>query len=210
MEVLKQRILAEGQNLGNGILKIDSFLNHCLDPELMMAMGHEIARRFADANITLILTAEVSGIAPALTAGYVMGVRVVYARKHKPITMKEPVYIESAPSHTKGGETHLMVSPEFIRAGDRVLIIDDFLASGKTIHALARLVQHASAELVGIACVVEKTFEGGRAFLADLGTRIESLAVIVSMDGDGIHFADDIGEAVAAQSLDHKGNARSS
>lgn len=191
MDILKQRILAEGKNLGNGILKIDSFLNHCLDPGLMMALGEEIARRFADAGVTRILTAEVSGIAPALAAGYVMGVPVLYARKHKPITMKEPVYIESAPSHTKGGETHLMVSPEFIGPTDRVLIIDDFLASGKTIHALARLVGHAGAELVGIACVVEKTFEGGRAFLADLNTRIESLAIITSMDGGGIQFAEE-------------------
>ena len=191
MEILKQRILAEGRNLGNGILKIDSFLNHCLDPELMMAMGREIAHRFEGEHITRILTAEVSGIAPALTAGYVMGVPVIYARKRKPITMKEPVYIESAPSHTKGGETHLMVSPEFLLPNDRILIIDDFLASGKTLHALARLVGHAGAELVGIACVVEKTFEGGRAFLADLDTRIESLARITSMDGGGIQFADD-------------------
>lgn len=190
MEVLKQRILAEGKNLGRGILKIDSFLNHRLDAGLMVAMGEEIARRFADDRVTVILTAEVSGIAPALTAGYALGVPVVYARKHKPITMKEPVYIETAPSHTKGGETHLMVSPEFIHETDRILIVDDFLASGKTLHALARIVQHAGAELVGIACVVEKTFEGGRAFLADLNVRIEALATIVSLENGGIQFAD--------------------
>lgn len=191
MEELKRRILAEGQYLGRGILKIDSLLNHQLDPALMVAMGEEIGRRFADANVTRILTAEVSGIAPALTAGYAMGVPVVYARKHKPITMMEPVLVESAPSHTKGGEVLLMVSPEFLDADDRVLLIDDFLASGKTIAALCRLVQNAGAKLVGIACVVEKTFEGGREALSEFEVPIEALARIKSLDEGKIVFADD-------------------
>lgn len=191
MDELKKRILTEGKNLGRGILKIDSLLNHQLDPPLMVAMGEEIARRFADANVTRIITAEVSGIAPALTAGLALGVPVVYARKHKPITMMEPVLIETAPSHTKGGEVLLMVSPEFLEDKDRVLLIDDFLATGKTIAALCRIVQNAGATLVGIACVVEKTFEGGRDALADFDVPIESLATIVSMDNGRIVFADD-------------------
>ncbi len=146
MEALRQRILDEGENLGNGILKIDSFLNHQLDPELMEAVGEEVAIRFADTHPTRILTAEVSGIIPAVMAGKAMGnLPVVYARKHKPITMMEPVYVDSAPSHTKGGEVMLMVSPEFLHAGDRVLIVDDFLASGKTINALCRIVQNGGA-----------------------------------------------------------------
>jgi xanthine phosphoribosyltransferase len=190
VEELKRRIQAEGKHLGRGILKIDSILNHQIDPALMVRMGEEIARRFADDGVTRILTAEVSGIGPALTTGLVLGTPVVYARKRKPITMKEPVYVESAPSHTKGGEVLLMVSPEFLLTGDRVLIIDDFLASGKTIHALVRLVEQAGAELVGVACVVEKTFEGGREFLADDCQRIESLVVITALNGDSITFAD--------------------
>ncbi|MBN1287200.1 MAG: xanthine phosphoribosyltransferase [Anaerolineae bacterium] len=190
MEILKKRILAEGRNLGNGILKIDSILNHQVDPALMVAIGQEIARRFAGAGVTRILTAEVSGIAPALTAGYALNVPVVWARKNRPVTMKQPVYVESAPSHTKGGEVKLMVSPEFIHAADRILIVDDFLASGKTLHALGRLVHNAGAGLVGIACVVEKTFEGGREFLADLDVRIESLVCIAGLDGGGIQFAE--------------------
>jgi xanthine phosphoribosyltransferase len=188
---LKQRIRAEGKNLGRGILKIDSLLNHQMDPALMAAMGREIARRFAGERITRILTAEVSGIGPALMAGLEIGVPVVYARKHKPITMQEPVYLETAPSHTKGGEVKLMVSPEFLHADDHVLIVDDFLATGQTIYALAQIVRCAGARLVGVVCVVEKTFEGGRATLADLGTRIESLATITAMDGDKITFAGD-------------------
>lgn len=191
MEELKRRILAEGQNLGNGILKIDSLLNHQMDPVLMQAMGEEIAQRFSDAGITRILTAEVSGIGPALTTGIALGVPIVYARKHRPITMKEPVFVESAPSHTKGGEVFLMVSPEFLHAEDRVLIVDDFLASGRTIHALARLVVQSGAELVGMACVVEKTFEGGRAFVEeDFDIPIESLAIITHMTDSEIFFAD--------------------
>lgn len=191
MKALKERILAEGRNLGRGILKIDSILNHQMDPALMAAMGKEIAQRFAGVQIDRILTAEVSGIGPALMAGAELGLPVVYARKHKPITMQEPVFIETAPSHTKGHEVNLMVSPEFLHSGERILIVDDFLATGKTIYALAQIVKRAGAELVGVVCVVEKTFEGGRAYLADLNTRIESLAIITAMDDNTITFADD-------------------
>lgn len=182
MEALKQRILAEGRNLGRGILKIDSFLNHQIDAALMEAAGREIAHQFADAHPNLIVTAEVSGIIPAVMAGRAMNnIPIVYARKHKPITMMEPVYIDTAPSHTKGGEVMLMISPEFLRAGDRVLIVDDFLASGRTIDALARIVQHSGAELVGIATVVEKSFEGGREALAHWGVPIMALATVIDM-----------------------------
>ena len=182
MEILKQRILAEGQNLGRGILKIDSFLNHQVDPLLMEAVGEEIARRFAGSGATLVLTAEVSGIIPATMAGKAMGnLPALYARKHKPITMKEPVFVDGAPSHTKGGEVLLMVSPEFLHAADRVLIVDDFLASGRTIDALGRIVVNSGATLVGIATVVEKTFEGGRELLSHWGVPIEAMASITDM-----------------------------
>ncbi|HEC35876.1 MAG TPA: xanthine phosphoribosyltransferase, partial [Anaerolineae bacterium] len=130
MDALKRRVLQEGQDLGNGILKVDGFINHQIDPLLMQRAGEELARRFAHAGVTKILTAEISGIAPALTAALALGVPVIYARKTKPITMAEPVYVESAPSHTKGLEVLLMVSPEYLRPGDRVLIVDDFLATG--------------------------------------------------------------------------------
>lgn len=187
MDALKQRILDEGENLGRGILKIDSFLNHQLDPELMEGVGEEVARRFDGTNPGRILTAEVSGIIPAVMAGKAMGnLPVVYARKHKPITMMEPVYVDSAPSHTKGGEVMLMVSPEFLHAGDRVLIVDDFLASGKTINALCRIVQNAGATLVGIAAVVEKDFENGRLALAKWNVPIESMAIITDMSDGAI------------------------
>ncbi len=191
MQALRDRIRREGENLGRGILKIDSFLNHQIDPALMEAAGEAIAARFAAMRPTRILTAEVSGIIPATMAGKALGnLPVVYARKHKPITMREPVYVDSAPSHTKGGEVMLMVSPEFLSAADRILIVDDFLATGRTIDALARIVQSAGAELIGIAAVVEKTFEGGRDVLAHWGVPIEALAVITDMSDGQIILAE--------------------
>jgi len=182
MEALKQRILEEGKNLGRGILKIDSFLNHQIDAVLMEAIGTELAASFADAKPTRVLTAEVSGLIPAAMTGKALGnIPVVYARKHKPITMQEPVYVETAPSHTKGNEVSLMVSPEFLHAEDRVLIVDDFLATGRTIDALARIVRSSGATLVGIATVVEKTFEGGREMLADWRVPIVAAATVTDM-----------------------------
>ena len=186
MKELRERIQSEGENLGRGILKIDSFLNHQLDPALMEAVGQNIADEFAHTMPTRILTAEVSGIVPAMMAGKALGnVPVVYARKHKPITMREPVFVEVAPSHTKGGEVNLMVSPEFLSPSDRILIVDDFLASGLTIEALARIVKNAGATLVGISVVVEKAFEEGRSTLSKWGVPIRAVVTIADMrDGE--------------------------
>lgn len=189
MELLIERIQRDGRNLGRGILKVDGFINHQLDPALTMRMGQEFAERFHRAgvrNITKIVTAEVSGIAPALATGAALGVPVVYARKKRPITMADGVYETTAPSHTKGGEVKLIISPEYLLASDSVLLIDDFLASGKTIGALAELIAQCGATLCGIGCVIEKEFEEGRRRLAHLDIPIISLAVIESMDGDSI------------------------
>jgi xanthine phosphoribosyltransferase len=188
MEALKARILAEGKNLGRGILKVDGFINHQVDPKMMLQVGEVLAARFADAGATKVLTAEISGIAPAVMTALVLNVPVVYARKTKPVTMTDPVYVEAAPSHTKGVDTFLMVSPEFLNPGDRILIIDDFLASGQTIDALVRLVWHSGAELVGIGTLIEKRFEGGREQLTRHGVPVEALAVIKSMDDGKIEF----------------------
>jgi xanthine phosphoribosyltransferase len=190
VEELKARILAEGQNLGNGILKVDSILNHQMDPGLILRMGQEIARRFEGVHIDRILTAEVSGIGPALMAALTLNVPVVYARKQKPLTMSGPVYLEVAPSHTKGGEVLLLVSAEFMHEGENVLVVDDFLASGKTIDKLVRIVHSAKCNLVGISAVIEKTFESGREHLERYGVPIEVLASISEMTEDGqIKFA---------------------
>jgi xanthine phosphoribosyltransferase len=191
MQALKDRILQEGKNLGGGILKVDGFINHQVDPLLMWECGKELARRFETVGATKVLTAEISGIAPALTTATHLGLPVVYARKHKPITMPDQVYLTLAPSHTKGRTVELIISPEYLANGERVLIIDDFLATGATIQGLVKLAQTAGATVVGIGTLIEKTFEEGRERLSPLGIPIEALARITSMEGDRITFADD-------------------
>ena len=191
MHALKQRILADGRNLGNGILKVDGFINHQVDPNLMHDCGRELAARFSSLGATKVLTAEISGIAPALTTALHLGLPVVYARKHKPITMPNEIFLTLAPSHTKGRTVELIVSPEYLGASERVLIIDDFLASGQTILGLARLAQAAGATVIGIGAVIEKSFEGGRAALAPLEVPIEALAIISDMSDGQIIFASD-------------------
>jgi xanthine phosphoribosyltransferase len=190
MKELKERILRDGKNLGGGILKVDGFINHQVDPVLMDACGQEFARRFAHVGATRVLTAEISGIAPAVMTARYLEIPVVYARKNKPITMPDTVYLTVAPSHTKGRMVELIVSPEYLARGEKVLIIDDFLASGSTILGLVRLTQAAGADLVGIGTLIEKTFEGGRAALEPLGLPIESLVCISAMENGTITFAD--------------------
>ena len=190
MQALKDRICSEGSVLNGGILKVDSFINHQVDPMLMDECGRELARRFAAVRPTRVLTAEISGIAPALTTAFHLGVPVVYARKIKPITMPDTVYLTVAPSHTKGRLVDLIVSPEYLAPGERVLIIDDFLASGATILGLVRLAKTAGGTLVGIGALIEKSFEGGRQALESLGVPVESLVCITEL-GEKIVFADD-------------------
>jgi len=190
MEELKERILRDGKNLGNGILKVDSFVNHQVDPRLMDACGRELARRFAGVGATKILTAEISGIAPALMTALHLGLPVVYARKTKPVTMTNAVLLTLAPSHTKGVMTELLVAPEYLAGNERILIIDDFLASGATIMGLVRLAQAAGATIVGVGALIEKTFEGGRSALKSLGVPVESLVCITSLEGDKIIFGE--------------------
>jgi xanthine phosphoribosyltransferase len=191
MRELKERILLEGKNLGNGILKVDGFINHQVDPILMDACGKELARRFKSIGATKVLTAEISGIAPAVSTAFHLGLPVVYARKHKPITMPDQVFLTLSPSHTKGRMVELIISPEYLGKGERVLIIDDFLATGATILGLVRLAQTAGSSIVGIGALIEKTFEGGRELLSPLGVPIEALVQIVSMEGEQITFAQD-------------------
>jgi xanthine phosphoribosyltransferase len=181
MNALIERIRAEAVHIGGGIIKVDGFINHQIDPALTAEMGVEFARRFAQAGadtVTKVITAEVSGIAPALATAQALRVPMVYARKHRPITMPDGFYRSQAPSHTKGGVVQLMVSPEYLGPADRVLLIDDFLATGYTIDALVELVQQSGAALCGIGCVIEKVYEGGRERLAYLDVPIITLAKI--------------------------------
>ena len=187
---LEERILRDGRVLGGGILKVDGFVNHQVDPLLMDTCGREFARLFASVGATKVLTAEISGIAPALTTAIHLGLPVVYARKHKPVTMPDQVYLTLAPSHTKGRMVELIVSPEYLANGERVLIIDDFLASGQTILGLVRLAEASGAKIVGIGALIEKLFEGGRAALNQTGVPIHSLACITSMTDDAVVFGE--------------------
>ncbi|MDT8307132.1 MAG: xanthine phosphoribosyltransferase [Anaerolineae bacterium] len=181
MDLLKERIAAEAEYLGRGIIKVDGFINHQIDPLLTHAMGEAFAEAFTAAGVTgvtKVVTAEVSGIAPAVAAGEALGVPVVYARKHRPITMPDGYFLAEAPSHTKGGIVRLMISPQYLAPDDRVVLVDDFLATGKTIHALAELIRQSGATLCGIGCVIEKVYEPGRAELACLDVPIVTLAKV--------------------------------
>jgi xanthine phosphoribosyltransferase len=188
MKELEERILRDGKVLSGGILKVDSFVNHQVDPLLMDACGREFARLFAPVGATKVLTAEISGIAPAVTTAIHLGLPVVYARKTKPITMPDQVYLTLAPSHTKGRMVELIVSPEYLANGEKVLIIDDFLATGQTILGLARLAEASGSRIVGVGALIEKIFEGGRAALNTLGVPIHSLACITAMEDDKVVF----------------------
>jgi xanthine phosphoribosyltransferase len=188
LQTLQERIRAEAVYLGRGIIKVDSFLNHQIDPVLTRAMGEAFAACLYEAgvrDVTKVVTAEVSGIAPAVAAGQALGVPVVYARKHRPITMPDGFFHAEAPSHTKGGVVRLMVSPEYLGPRDRVVLIDDFLASGQTIAALAGIIDQSGATLCAIGCVIEKVYEPGREALAFLDVPVITLAK-VDLDGDQV------------------------
>jgi xanthine phosphoribosyltransferase len=157
---------------------------------LMDSCGKEFAKRFASLGVTKVLTAEISGIAPAVATALHMGLPVVYARKHKPITMPDQVLLTLAPSHTKGRTVELIVSPEFLGGGESVLIIDDFLASGQTILGLVRLTEAAGSNVIGVGALIEKTFEGGREALKPLGVPIEAIVRICAMENGKITFCD--------------------
>ncbi|MBI1800058.1 MAG: xanthine phosphoribosyltransferase [Chloroflexi bacterium] len=188
MDELKQRILKDGVVLKGNILKVDAFLNHQVDSRLMKRVGEEFARRFAPLQPDKILTAEISGIAPALQAGVALDIPVIFARKVRPVTMPKNAYERHVPSRTKGGETLLLVSPEYLRLDDRVVILDDFLATGQTLNALANIVVEARAKLLAFGVVVEKTFEHGREALEEWNVPLEALVVIEKMSEKGIVF----------------------
>lgn len=189
VDALRERILQDGRNLGRGILKVDSFLNHQVDPLLIDACGRELASRFQRVGATKVLTAEISGIAPAVTTALHLRVPLVYARRSRPVTMPDQVLLTVAPSHTRGHMVELIVSPEYLRPDDRVLIVDDFLATGQTILGLARLAQTAGAAVVGVGAVIEKSFEGGREALTRLEVPVETLAIVTDMSDGRIVVA---------------------
>ncbi|MFZ5814407.1 MAG: xanthine phosphoribosyltransferase [Bacillota bacterium] len=191
MEQLKERIRTDGRVLGRDILKVDSFLNHQLDPAMMQAIGREFAARFAGAGVTKILTIEASGIAVALATAMEMQVPVLFAKKTRASTQVDGVYTAEVHSFTRQETRTIAVSSQFLSPGDRVLILDDFLAHGEATAGLISLVDQAGAELVGIGIVVEKGFQEGGRRLRSQGVRLESLVVIAELSPESIRFADE-------------------
>lgn len=189
MKELKEKILNEGVAIGTQIVKVDNFLNHRLDIRFLDKIGAEFRRRFDGEVIDKILTVEASGIAVAcMAATYFDYVPVVFAKKATPNTMTEGYYEAEARSFTKGTVSKFRVSERFLSEGDRVLIIDDFMAHGEASMALVNIVRQAGGTVAGVGAVVEKGFQGGSDKLRQAGCRVESLAVIDRIDNGQIIF----------------------
>lgn len=190
MELLKNKIIKYGKVFPGNILKVDSFLNHQVDTELLDAIGKEFCNLFKDQNVTKILTIEASGIAIAGFTAYEMKVPMVFAKKTQTKNIASQVYTSKVMSYTHNRVYDIIVSKEYLHKEDRVVIIDDFLANGKALEGLIDLVKQAGATLIGCGIVIEKAFQGGGDALREKGIRIESLAKIASMGNDSLVFAD--------------------
>jgi xanthine phosphoribosyltransferase len=188
MRLLEEKISSDGKVLSDHVLKVDSFLNHQIDPQLMLEIGKEFARIFADDGITKIVTIESSGIAPAVMAGLYMNVPVIFARKRKSLTLVDDLITASVHSFTKNETNEISVSNKYMNESDRVLIIDDFLANGEAALGLVKIVQQSGAEVAGIGIVIEKSFQHGAQKLKDLGLRVESLARVASLSNGEVTF----------------------
>ena len=187
MKTLKERIQKDGRCLQGGILKVDNFINQQMDPILMKTIGVEFVRRFAATKINKILTIEASGIAPAIMVGYLLELPVVFAKKTIPSTM-DNMLSTSVYSFTKNKSYNVCVSHDFLKEGDKVLFIDDFLANGNAAKGILDLVNQAGAELVGMGFIIEKAFQHGGDELRKMGIHVESLAIIESLDNCEIKF----------------------
>lgn len=189
MKILKDRILKDGKSFNGGILKVDSFINHQMDPILMKSIAVEFVRCFGNLPINKIITIEASGIAPAIMTGYLLELPVVFVKKAEPKTMVNPVST-TAHSFTKDRDYTICVSRDFLNENDKVLFIDDFLANGNAAIAVNDLVKKAGAELHGMGFIIEKSFQEGGKRLRDLGIHIESLAKIKELGNNKIIFED--------------------
>ena len=191
MELLKERIRRDGKVKGTDVLKVDSFLNHQMDVELFQEIGKEFKRRFADCEVNKILTIEASGIGIACVAAEYFHCPVIFAKKSKTKNIAGDVYTTKVESFTHGKVYDVIVAKEFLGPGDKVLLIDDFLANGAALEGLARLVKDSGAELVGAGIVIEKAFQPGGDRLRAEGLRVESLARVKSMNEEtGVEFVD--------------------
>lgn len=190
MKALEQRILTDGKVLPGGILKVDGFLNHRIDPQLCFDMAQELKRLYEGSGVNKILTIEASGIALGCMAGYVFGCPLVFAKKSKTKNISDNLWSVEVESFTHGNRNTVIVSKEYLGPGDRVLIVDDFLATGAALIGLKNLVEQAGGTVVGAGIAIEKVFQGGGNALRAQGLRVESLAKIARMTDDGIEFCD--------------------
>lgn len=188
MELLKERIIAEGKTVGTDVVKVDMFLNHQIDVDLLCEIGKEFRKRFPSDKITKILTIEASGIGIACIAAQYFGVPVVFAKKGANRNVGDNIYKADVFSFTKGTTTTIGISKDYLSKDDRVLIIDDFMANGKAVHGLINILNQAQASIEGIGIVIEKGFQPGGDALRSLGYRVESLAVIKSIDDGKVIF----------------------
>jgi len=191
MKLLEERIRKDGKIRGGDVLKVDSFLNHQMDVGLFQEIGKEFYRLYGDCGVTKILTIEASGIGIACVTAQFFGCPVIFAKKNKTKNIAGDVYTSKVESFTHGRVYDIIVAKEFLGPGDRVLIIDDFLANGAALMGLSKLVEDAGAELVGAGICVEKAFQPGGNLIRSMGVRVESLARVKSMGDDGsIEFCD--------------------
>lgn len=188
MKALEEKILKEGVIAPGHILKVGSFFNQQMDVPFMMEMGKEMARLFADEKVDKVLTIEASGIAFGIAAAYHLGAKLVFAKKKKSANINNDVYTASVYSYTYKQENTIMVDKEFLIPGERILIVDDFLANGEALSGLIDLVKNAGAEVVGCCTGIEKGFQGGGDRLRAKGVRVESLAIIEEMTDDTVIF----------------------
>ena len=188
MKAMEERILREGSVLPGGVLKVGSFLNQQIDAKLLKEIGEETARLFAEEEITKVLTIESSGIAIGTAIAMELGVPMVFAKKHKTSNVDGAFYSTVVHSYTHNTDYTVVVSKEYISAGETVLIVDDFLACGNAVKGLMQMVEEAGATLVGVSAAIEKGFQGGGDALREKGIHVESLAVIDSMDDNSITF----------------------
>ena len=191
MRELEEKIRECGTVLPGNVLKVDAFLNHQVDPQLMLHVGQEFAKLFADEGVTKIWTVESSGIAPAVMTGLAMNVPVIFARKHKSLTLNQNMYVADVYSYTKKTTNRISISKKYVSPDDKVLMIDDFLANGQAVEGMLEIADQAGVDVAGAGIVIEKSFQPGAKELRDRGIRLESLARIKSLKDNQIEFMPD-------------------
>lgn len=194
MELLKNKIIEEGIVVSDQVLKVDSFLNHQVDPQLMFEIGKEFSERFNNSGITKVITIESSGISPSVMTALQLNVPVIFARKRKSLTLINDLLTARVHSFTKGETNEISISKKYLSEDDHVLIIDDFLANGQAALGLIDIVKQAKAKITGIGIVIEKAFQDGGSLLRKEGYRVESLARIASLTTGKVTFAADLKE----------------